>query len=123
MAAILLADAPDVPAAIISWTILAGTVPASCFFLAGLSPFPLLSGFLLLVLAALGAAAAGWSYFVFDHVCRPDMVALVRAWKRECVNNETGNKTSELLTVRSESGLKWQALRPSTAESHPSTAK
>ena len=58
MAAILLADAPGVSAAIVSWTILAGTVPASCFFfLALLSPFPLLSGFLLLVLPALGAAA------------------------------------------------------------------
>ena len=56
------------------------------------------------MLAALGAAAAGWSYFVFDCVCRPDMVALVRVWKRECINNETGNKTSELLTIGSEFG-------------------
>ena len=39
------------------------------------------------------------------------------------ISDETGNKTSELLTVGSESGQKWQALRPSTAESHPSTAK
>ena len=36
------------------------------------------------------------------------MAALVQVWNRECVNNETGSKTLELLTVGFGSGLKWQ---------------
>lgn len=36
------------------------------------------------------------------------MAALVQVWNRECVNKETGSKTSELLTVGFGSGLKRQ---------------
>lgn len=79
MAAILLADAPGISTARISWRVIAGTASASCpFFLAGLAPFPLLAGFVLLlelevcfvllVLAALGAASAGRSDLVFERV-------------------------------------------------------